>query len=413
MAVVGGGPGGAVAAARLAQRGVDVALFEREPEPAFRLGESLLPWSMAVFTELGLADRLDELFVRKYGARFHDDRSGRSDRFTFDGGIRADWTFAYQARRAELDELLRTRASELGVAVHRGVAITRVERRAGSAEGHTLTAARDGAAETVDARVVVDATGRSALMARSEGAVSRYADLSGTAIFTHVEGLASRAGDALGDIDVVFGDRAWTWIIPFGDGTASVGTVLSPTRLGEVRRECGGDLDAAARVLLDASLAARERLEGTRALWPARAVADFSYAVAPSHGARWIAIGDAAGFIDPLFSSGVHLAIVGAFDAADTIASSLQGGPPLDEAIAGCAARRERAAGYFLSAVRAFYRHELTDLLFADDRRAIVRRSLTSLLAGDVHDPSARWLAPMKRFLDSHAAQGATDAVER
>lgn len=399
VAVIGGGPGGAVAAAGLAQRGVHVELFERELDPCFRLGESLLPWSMAVFTELGLADRLDGAFVRKYGARFHDDRSGRSDRFTFDGGIRGDWPYAYQARRAVLDELLRCRAEELGCAVHRGAEVTRVEERTGGG-GFTLTTAGAGATDTITARVVVDATGRSALLGRQSGAVARYADLNGTAIFTHVTGLEAREGDALGDIDVVFSDRAWTWIIPFGDGTGSVGTVLSPTRLADMRRAHGGTLDAVARDLLDSSPAARARLRGTSALWPAKVVADFSYSVAPCHGARWIAVGDASGFIDPLFSSGVHLAVVGAFDAARTIADALDSGAPLEDALASCARRRERAASYFLSAVRAFYGKGLTDLIFADDRRAIVRRSLTSLLAGDVHDESARWLPPMQRFLD-------------
>lgn len=403
VVVVGGGPAGSVTAAALAQRGVDVVVLEREAFPRFRLGESLLPRSLDHLEELGLLPALRERYLPKYAARFHHEHERRIERFVFSDAFLAKYPHAFQVPRDDLDTLLLEQAGRLGADVRHGLDVDAVV-----FDGDRATGVRGkdaaGTPFTLDASVVVDATGRAALMTHARRDLARIADLDQTAIFTHVVGAPRRPGEEEGDIDIVLFRGGWLWVIPFRDGRTSVGAVVRAAWLREAKAR--GEARPAA--LFDAALreaSAEGLVAGSTRLFEPRAVADFSYRVGTPRGTDWLSVGDAAGFVDPLFSTGVHVAVESGMGAARVLADAFaRGGPPTADALAAEQARVRAGVDVFVDAVRAFYRGTLIDLLFAQNRRAVLRRALTSVLAGDVFDPTARWYPMMRAHLADLAA---------
>lgn len=423
VVVVGGGPAGSTVAGRLRQRGRSVLVLERDRFPRFHIGESLLPASAPVLKALGLEDELDARFVRKYGARFLDDEKGpggaegATARYLFEEAFPPATPYAWQVPRAEFDALLLARARALGADVREGVRVTEVRYDDGRATGVECVDAA-GARRRIDARVVVDATGREGLLTRSR-ARARIPGLDKTAIFTHVDGGHRHEGRDAGQIELTIlagRDEAgavpgWAWFIPFRDGRASVGFVLSsnviraraadaPALACDVGPPRAADEGGARLEALFESEVARSPwmthlLRDTRRCGPVRAAADYSFRVDRLSGDGWLAIGDAAGFLDPLFSTGAHLAMGGGERAASAIDAALAAGDVGARAFEGFERTMRTAADLFLGAVQSFYKGELRALLFAQDQRAILRKLITSMLAGDVfheQDDPARWI---------------------
>lgn len=445
VVVIGGGPGGSVCAAQLARHGRSTIVLERAAFPRFHLGESLLPQSLVVFEEIGVLDALKARFLEKYGARFHDDRRGKRERFSFDAAWKPAASHAFQVPRDAFDALLLDHARACGADVRERWTVERVvtdER--GRAVGVDAISA-DGAPARIDARFVVDASGRDALTAHATGATTKIGGLDQTALYAHYEGVPREEGKLAGDIDIVlFGSgpppepggagpgapaasgarggeapaRAsagarpnWFWFIPFKDGRTSVGAVVSRAWMRDRRARLGVVGDVATSlfdVAVSESPTAARLLEGATRLWPrAEATADFSYRVRATSGAGWLAVGDAGGFIDPLFSTGAHLAITGGKLAADAVGRALDA-PEEERSVVGAWDARVRAgAETFILAVQAFYAGPLVDYLFAEEKHTALRRSITSLLAGDVYS-DAVWLRDTRlRLQEMLASVGA------
>jgi flavin-dependent dehydrogenase len=400
VAVIGGGPAGSVCAARLASRGRSVVVFERDRHPRFHLGESLLPNSLGVLEAVGAIDEVRARFMIKRGARFVDGADpGRAVRYAFAEAFRAKWDHAFQVPRDEFDALLFRRAAECGAELREEWEATRVVWAGTRAIGAEARAG-DGSMHAVQARFVVDASGRNALIARAAGDVERIVHLDRTALFTQVRGAWRDLGDREGDIQiVVFGhgpnDRGWFWLIPFADGRTSVGAVVSSEWV-RAHRGCGGP-----EALFDAAVGASptlvRMLDGAERCFSPRATADFSFRVGALCGNGWVALGDASGFIDPLFSTGAHLAMHGALHAADAIDEALSS-DDLGRARFEAWEREQRSgAQLFVGAVQAFYAGDLVTYLFAEPQHPFLRRAITSLLSGDVFDEGARWARELRR----------------
>ena len=385
VVVVGGGPGGSICAAQLARMGLSALVLEKTHFPRFHLGESLLPHSMKILRDVGVLEAVDARFLRKFGARFHDDLGGRKDRFEFRTGWHAEPPHAYQVPRDTFDELLLRHAATCGAEVREGWTVKRITRDPLG----VVAVSPEGAEVPIAARFVVDATGRDALTAHEARTTEKIDGLDQTAIYAHYEGIPREPGELEGDIDIVLmrarvDERpSWFWVIPFKDGRTSVGAVVSRRFIREHHK---GDLSAVYEAAVASSATMQRMLANAKMLWPkVEATADFSYRVRQMSGPGWLAVGDAGGFIDPLFSTGAHIAMNGGYRGALAIADHLASGKP--EPIAAWEAEMRLAAETFLTAVKAFYAGPLVDLLFLENKRVPMRRSITSLLAGDVfHD---------------------------
>jgi len=397
--VIGGGPGGSVFAARLAALGRSVVVLERAHHPRFHLGESLLPASVGVLDAIGVLDEVRDTFMTKRGARFVEGAGGpaaREARYAFAEAFSARWDHAFQVPRDRFDELLLRRAGACGAEVREGWEVTRVAFDGGRAAG-VEARSEDGTSHSIAARVVVDASGRDAVLARAGRSVERIAHLDRTALFSQFRGTWRDAGDREGDIQiVVFGDgdgRGWFWLIPFRDGRTSVGAVVSSAWI-RARQRLGGAGALFEAAVEDAPTVAW-MLEGAECIMAPGATADFSFRVGSMCGDGWLIVGDAGGFIDPLFSTGAHLAMHGAFTGADAVHAALDTGgvsPPRFESW-----EREVRAGssLFTGVVQAFYSGDLIPQIFADPQHPFLRRSITSLLSGDVFG-DALWVREMR-----------------
>ncbi len=402
VVVIGGGPGGSVCASQLVRRGLSAIVLEKTRFPRFHLGESLLPQSLPVLESIGVLDAVKERFIYKFGARFHDDVRGRKDRFSFDAAWKADPDHAFQVPRDAFDALLLDHARASGADVRDLWTARRLVTNASGRAVGVEVDQPDGTVSRLDARFVVDASGRDLLTAHAAGATSKIEGLDQTALYAHFEGVSRQSGKLEGDIDIVLfasgeAERPnWFWCIPFKDGRTSVGAVVSRAWMRDRRgRLAASETDIATalfRTAVAESTTATELLANARCLWPkAEATADFSYRVRQTTGDGWLAVGDAGGFIDPLFSTGAHLAMTGGKLAADAIVSALAS-PAEERQILGEWDKRVRAgAETFILAVQAFYAGPLIGYLFAEDKHTALRRSITSLLAGDVWS-DAIWL---------------------
>jgi flavin-dependent dehydrogenase len=385
VVVVGGGPGGSVCAARLAQHGRKVVLLERDRFPRFHLGESLLPHSMPTLAALGVLDTARARFQQKNGAQFHDE-AGRIARYAFAEAFDARYPYAMQVPRDEFDELLLRHATALGADVREGWRVTRVRFEGDRAVGVDAIDAA-GREVSLDARAVIDASGRDAQLARVRRGTTRVPGLENTALYTQYAGAWRDEGERRGDIVIALVDAGWFWFIPFKDGRTSVGAVMQNRW---ARAHAGESPEALFARALEQSKATRRLLDGATPLFPARAVADFTFRACELAGRGWLAVGDAGGFIDPLFSTGAHVAMTGAHLAADALHAALDDEAVTPERFEPWTATMKRGTELFIGAVQAFYEGRLTPYLMAENPRAYLKRAITSMLAGDVFTP-ARW----------------------
>jgi flavin-dependent dehydrogenase len=368
--VVGGGPAGSTLAALLASRGHDVLLLEREEFPRFHVGESLLPIDLPIFERLGL-DFTKLPFLLKHGAEFVDERSGRSQVWDFANSLPGTPTHAYQVERAVFDALLLDTARSAGGEIRTRERVLSIEPRADDVE---VVSERG----RYVARYAVDATGQEALLGRQRRALAPYRDFGRAAVFRHHGPLAPDTVQELaelGNIKVLIVDDGWMWAIPLHGGKLSVGLVR---RRGNVRAEA---LDAA----WDAS-PLLQRLTAGAAVGPSHSIANFSYRNQQPGGVRHACIGDAACFLDPVFSSGVSLAMTGAEHLSELLVAALAAGTEDDPAlIERWAERMAPAYQTFSALIHRFYHTRFVDnILLGKSGHSELRRGVMSALAGDV-----------------------------
>jgi len=323
--VMGGGPAGSTAATLVADAGHRVVLLERLPQTGFKIGESLMPETFSTFKRLGVLDRLHASpFPRKYSVQFYSKSGRASAPFYFGETDPGEDSVTWQVRREEFDRMLLDNARDHGVDVRQGATVREVLFEGERAVGVEADLPEEGRRE-LRARVIVDATGQSALIGRRFGLRQIDRQLMNAAVFSHFEGALRDPGIDEGATLVLHTDnqKAWFWYIPLPDDRVSVGVVgpidyLIQGRAADPQRIFEEEV-ARCRPL-------QERLAGSRRVMDFRTLRDFSYRSRQIAGDGWVLVGDAFGFLDPIYSSGVLLAFSSGEFAADAILGALASG---------------------------------------------------------------------------------------
>jgi flavin-dependent dehydrogenase len=393
VVIIGGGPAGSTLGASLAQRGRRALILEKERFPRFHIGESLLPRSREVFEKLGLMDDLESRFLRKYGARFLCSQTGRQNSYLFKDAFDGRFEFAYQVPRADFDELLLRNAQRLGVEVREEWEVTEVlfeGDRAVGVRARDLTKPERSIVE-IRAEVIADATGRDTLLASRLRRKARISRLDKTALFTHYKNTFREPGILEGNIQIIVFGHGWFWLIPFRGDVTSFGSVVSSDWLRQ--RGEGESLDSFFDRTVAQSSWASDFLKNATRLRPVGALADFSYRIDQLTGDGWLFVGDAGGFLDPLFSTGAHLALKGGDLAADAIDAALKNGDTSRAAFTDYEKKIRYAVDLFLGVVQAFYAGHFRETLFEPNQRRTLRKIITTILAGDVFhgEPRPQW----------------------
>src|SRR5881296_126629 len=393
FAVAGGGPAGSSAAISLGQLGHSVVLFERETFPRFHIGESLLSTANDAFTALGVTKQIEAAcFPNKWGARLftHDGQSGRYVDFTDVREVTRPQT--YQVCRQEFDRILLERAREVGVDVREGYNVSACEFAADAAILDVASRA-DAATTRVRVRALVDATGRGGLIARKFNLRSDEPRLANIAVFSHYTNVPRLEGPRPDDIRLIArSDAGWFWLIPISKELTSVGVVL-PKDL--YRRLANGDSaeETLNRTIGDTPIVA-ELMRGARREWAVRVEKDFSYSASAYAGDRWILAGDAGFFLDPVFSTGVSVAMESGIEAAAELHRALTRNDFSASSFAAFSRRHRKRFKTFRRFVVVFYTPQFLDIFFIPEPPSLIFRSVVTILAG-------RWNASLwTRFLN-------------
>ena len=317
--VMGGGPAGSSVAGILAREGRQVILFEKEIFPRHHIGESLMTDTYWTFRRLGLLEKLKESpFVRKYSVQFANAAGKESRPFYFFEAVHHESAVTWQVTRAQFDHMLINHAAEQGVVTHQGVLVKQVLFEGDRAVGVDVQM-QDGTREKFFANVVVDATGQAAMLSNKFRWRVRDPKLKKAVLSSYFKG-AHREPDLNGGATLVLrtepGSGGWFWYIPLENDITSVGIVANPDYLLKGR---GQDLAKILHEEIEKCEAVRRRVgEGTR-VDKIYSILDYSYRSKHNAGNGFIIIGDAYGFLDPIYSSGVLLALKMAELAADAI----------------------------------------------------------------------------------------------
>jgi flavin-dependent dehydrogenase len=383
--VVGGGPGGSTAAAFLARQGLRVSLVEKSRHPRFHIGESLLPMNMPIFERLGVLDQVMALGRRKLGADFPAPNDCGYNVFHFNRTLNKGTGYAVQIRREDLDLLLFNHAAACGAETHQDTEVLGIEFAADAAIARLRSA--DGTEATLRADYVVDASGRNTLLGTALRLKRKNPRHQSAALFAHFAGVERRPGEDAGNISIYRFPAGWVWMIPLPGDCMSIGAVCYPEYLKE-RRGSNADFLLAT---LQRIPGVRERIKAARLIGHLHATGNYSYACRRMSGHRWIMVGDAFAFLDPIFSSGVYLAMNSAERAAEVVGACLRE-PRREASLQRSYARFVRGGLGRLSWFICRFTSPAMLRMFAHPRDVLqVEQAMVSMLAGDVFSSPRVW----------------------
>ena len=398
----------------LRQLGRDVVLLDRTPHPRFHIGESLLPFTMPLLERIGFLPTMAAAgFVVKRGSRFVLADCTLARTFYFADGLVPGGASAYQVTRSRFDHLLLEHSRGCGADVREGHEVRGV--RFDGEGAQVDVAGADGRPYVLRGRYFVDATGRDGLTATGLRQRTMDPRLRKVAIFAHFDGAVRDVGRDAGNTVSVVIEGGWTWFIPLEHGVASVGVVVDGHRLRSSGKTAGVYFES---VLSEVDELHR-RLKAARRRSDVMVASDFSYSSARLHGDRFVVLGDAAFFLDPVFSSGVHLAIASGVRAAEALHARLAG-RTLADPLRAYARRMRRSQRLYRRFIYGWYAPGFPELFLSPTPRFGLLAAITSVLAGA--DPRGRlrlrvWLffllAWLNRSLPLVRAPGAAMAGER
>jgi flavin-dependent dehydrogenase len=390
VVIAGGGPSGTTAATKLRMLGHSVLLLEKTPHPRFRVGESLLPFTMDLLRELEFLPTLEQAgFVRKWGASFMLGDGSLSSTVYFSDGLIAGRPGSYQVTRSRFDQLLLDHCRTFGAEVREGHTVTDVQF---DSDGATVTVRGPaGTAYELDARLFADATGRDTLLANRTKEKRMDPLLKKVAFFGYFEGARRDTGRDSGNTLSVVIRGGWIWFIPLEDDVTSVGVVIDAEDAKIART---GSAEALFRDVLARVPVMAERLAHARRVSPVRVTSDFSYSSRKLYGNRYLILGDAGFFLDPVFSSGVHLAILGGLRGAEAMHERLTS-TSLTDPFRRYQTEMRRRQAIYVKFIYAWYRPGFLELFLSPTTKFKMLEAITTLLAGE----PANWRVRMRMHL--------------
>ncbi len=385
--VIGGGPAGSTAATLLAKKGHRVTLLEKARHPRFHIGESLLPANLPLFDTLGVRDEIEAIGMEKWGAEFVSPWHEHPQSFEFADAWDKSMPRAYQVRRSEFDEILIRNAARSGASVIEGCRVRDVEFLPDDAGAVVRAEHDDGRSETWRCRFLVDASGRDTFLGSRFKAKQRNPRHNSAALYGHFRGAQRHTGKKAGHISIFWFEHGWFWFIPLADGTTSVGAVTWPTYLktrNKPVRDFFFDL-----IAMCPALAAR--LKDAELVAEVEATGNFSYTCDRSHGANYLLLGDAYAFIDPVFSSGVMLAMNSAFVGADAVDACLRRPDQAATALRHFDRTMKHGPRAFSWFIYRVTNPTMRDLFMSPRNVFRVKEALLSVLAGDIFGNTPIW----------------------
>jgi len=379
--IIGGGPGGSTAGSALAQKGKKVLILERERFPRFHVGESLIPYGNDELRRIGVWDKLAAGgFMPKFGAEFVLGNARARIRIFFGRHLPAAYAQTFQVERARFDNLLLDHACGSGCEVWQE---TKVESVTVSDDGATVVCIRDGQKHEVQARWLFDASGREALVGKQLNLPKTDLGMPKKfAAFAHFHNVKRNEAPAEGHITVVRLDFGWFWMIPLDAEKTSVGLVQTLEHFRETGLkpgECFEKVVASTKEL-------QHRMGQAVRVSEYSFAGDYTFRYLQNAGPRWLLIGDAAGFIDPIFSTGVMLAIKSGYLAATQALAADRAGTALSARAQRSYTRRVgQMSKVFLRMIKMFYDRHAFEVFMSPDPEVNTERAVSHVVAGNTN----------------------------
>lgn len=386
--VIGGGPAGTTIAPLLVEKGYRVVLLEKARHPRFHVGESLLPANMPLFERMGIAEEVKAIGMEKWGAEFISPQHGMAQTFHFADAWDKSQPYAYQVKRAEFDDVLIRNAAKKGVEVHECCKAKAIDFLPNNTGAVIRAQHDDGREQTWKARFVVDASGRDTFLANRFQIKHRNPKHNSSAIYGHFSGAIRHEGQAEGNISIFWFEHGWFWFIPMMNDVTSIGMVTWPYFM-KTRGQRSIEQFLRDGIAMCEPLA--ERLKMATLVNEVEATGNFSYVSERNHGANYLLLGDAYAFIDPVFSSGVLLAmnsgVIGA-DAIDTCLSKPADAPAALKRFDELMKHGPKEFSWFIYRVT---NPIMRDFFMYPKNIFRVKEALLSVLAGDIFGKTPIW----------------------
>jgi len=379
VVVLGAGPAGSAVSALLAGKGWKVDVLEKSTHPRFHIGESLLPHTLPFLKQLGVLQQVEEIGLKKHGAELISHLHDKAQTLYFSEAMDKRYPYAFQVQRAEFDSILVQNAVRQGVNVHQNmVAADATFEDDGFVR--IATTNQQNQAANWRARFVVDATGRQTFLSSKLQLKRKNTKHNSAAIFSHFDGVQRHEGHNEGNISICWFEHGWFWIIPFKNGVTSVGMVCTSAY---IKARSGTTDELFWHTIRECSPMA-ERMRTAEMVMPSMATGNYSYRSDRMMGDRFILLGDAYAFVDPVFSSGVHLALHSAILGAEVVDSVLRKSSDVERVKQKFEQTVQHGLSTYSWFIFRFTQPAFRNLFMAPSNIFRMKEAILSILAGDI-----------------------------